>query len=695
VQDTWNFLGNPSDYHLRDYVGTETLVFPSSSRPDDFIVEPQYLGFLNDIENPLRLTILPRTVYTVTSTADTPDANPGDGVCADANGVCTLRAAIQEANASVNSISGPDAIEFNIPGSGPQTIQPLSALPAITDAVVIDATTQPGYAGTPLIELDGSLAGAGVSGLRFETGGNTVKGLAINRFAVNGIMLDTGGGSIIQGNFLGTNAAGTAAAPNGTSGIEIRTAGNTIGGAGAGEGNLISGNRFGVAITGAGATGNSIQGNRIGTTADGNSALANIRFGVTVSHTTGTTVGGTAPGSGNVLSGNGLYGVMVTGAGATNTAIQGNLAGLNASGTAAVPNGAYGIAIFSPETMIGGAGACNVASGNLLSGILVYTATGATIQGNLIGTDSTGGLAVPNHGHGLLMLATNSLVGGSAPGEGNGIGWNTGNGIYVTGTDSNQNAIRRNSIFRNGLLGIDLAPWGPTANDPDDADTGPNRLQNFPVMTAAVLSAGMLSITYSVPSSTANSAYPLAVEFFLADANNQEGQTYLGTHSYPTPGVVTVTFQECCIPAGARLVTTATAANGNTWEFSASIVVTSPLFAPAISEGEADPAATLDPAATRLLWHAGAEWQMLALDASHLTGLRSQPFRHAESADRSPRPALLDRIMLDRIMSDTGVASDAWRLLEKSAIKKQKSKIDVDFLSAVLDEMGDVFGFAE
>jgi hypothetical protein len=71
-----------------------------------------------------------------------------------------------------------------------------------------------------------------------------------------------------------------------------------------------------------------------------------------------------------------------------------------------------------------------------------------------------------------------------------------------------------------------------TANDVDDADTGPNQLQNFPEMTAAVLSGGTLTSLLGAVGVAPNSAYPLSVEFFLADVDGQEGQTYLGTHSY-------------------------------------------------------------------------------------------------------------------------------------------------------------------
>jgi hypothetical protein len=854
---------------------------------------------------------------------------------------------LRQAILCANETPGTQTIEFDIPGSGPFEIQPTSSLPTIIDPVVIDATTQPGYAGTPLIELDGSLAGAGVSGLRFETGGNTVKGLAINRFAASGILVLTGGGNTIQGNFLGTNAAGTAAVPNGASGIDIRTAGNLIGGAGAGEGNLISGNanfgilllggaaentivgnrigtdqtgtaaignalygiyvtspgnqiggpaagdgnlisgnlRGGVAVTGATATGNVVRGNRVGTTADGNAALPNGNAGITVSNVSGNTIGGTAAGAGNVLSGNALHGAMIVGAASTNNVVQGNLVGLNAAGTAAVPNGQYGITNYSPDSRIGGpaAGAGNTVSGNNFSGVLVYTptatgvkvqgnrigtnaagtaavpngfygvyvnstdnliggtaagegnlisgntrggvaltertaqrnvvqgnrigtnpagtaalanggsgvtiaegsnntiggtaagagnqisgnaaqgvivvgvnatdntvrgnligtngagtaavangqygvavyssnttiggagsgntisgnasggvivygttVTGTTVQGNRIGTDATGSVALPNGGYGLFLVASNSLIGGSVAAEGNMIAWNTGSGVYIAGETSTGNTIRQNSIFKNGLWGIDLAPWGPTANDPEDADTGANNGQNFPEMTAAVLSGQTLSVTYSVPSSTANSAYPLAVEFFLADADGQEGQTYLGGESYPAPGSDSVALTVSGLSAGQRVVATATDANGNTSEFSSSITVAEALLAPSAADLEASSATALDETAlATVVWQAVAAWESLGLDAARVAMLQSLSFEIADLPGRYLGWATPDRIVLDIDAAGYGwyIAGDEGRVSDEFEISDSRTQMDL--LTAVLHEMGHLLGLAD
>ena len=125
--------------------------------------------------------------FLVTSTGNGADANPGDGACATAGAVCTLRAAIQEANA----LAGADTINFDIAGLGPHTIAPAAAsVLTVTSRVTIDGTSEPDYLalGYPAIEINGAGAGAGASGITLAAGSanSVVRGLAINRFAVAG-----------------------------------------------------------------------------------------------------------------------------------------------------------------------------------------------------------------------------------------------------------------------------------------------------------------------------------------------------------------------------------------------------------------------------------------------------------------------------------------------------------------------------
>ena len=218
----------------------------------------------------------------VNSTADTGDGDPGDGICDTGTitvptGICTLRAAIQEANTTVCTAT----IKFDIPvatdpwcdGGGVCTIRPASALPVITDTVMIDGYTQPGAAPATgatnavlKIVLDGSLAGNGVNGLVLETDDSTIRGLNIHSFRVtkidhpnqdfdfthgNGIVVREGISNTITGNFIGTNVAGTACVGNGGSGVLIggydSTADanrNTVGGTDPADRNVITCNGF-------------------------------------------------------------------------------------------------------------------------------------------------------------------------------------------------------------------------------------------------------------------------------------------------------------------------------------------------------------------------------------------------------------------------------------------------------------------
>jgi CSLREA domain-containing protein len=230
------------------------------------------------------------TTFVVNSTGDAADANPGDGICQTrTRGQCTLRAAIQQANAS--PAWGRHTITFNIPSPGPHTIAPaFVALPRITQPVVIDGYTQPGASpntnppGTASnavlkIELSGAGAGPFATGLSISAGSSVVRGLAINRFAGrSGLHLDTGGDNLIEGNFIGTSLAGTTALGNGV-GVDVFSGSNNnlIGGTEAGARNVISGNTsHGVLLAG---TGSRVQGNAIGTDATGGVALGNTGRG--------------------------------------------------------------------------------------------------------------------------------------------------------------------------------------------------------------------------------------------------------------------------------------------------------------------------------------------------------------------------------------------------------------------------------
>ena len=294
---------------------------------------------------------------TVNSTGDGEDVNQGDGICETATvGECTLRAAIMEANAS----PGTDTISFNIPGEGPHTISPTYGFDFIFDPVIIDGTTQPGFSGIPIVELDGSNAGPDAYGIVIYAGSSTVRGVVINRFALTGIDLDVNGGNIIQGNYIGTDLTGTVDHGNGVNGIAISqgSRGNLIGGTAAGKGNLISGNgEFGIIIVDPGSNDNVMQGNFIGTDVNGAVDLGNTSVGVVIgAGASDNVLGGAEAGARNLISGNDSASVHIDTIGTTGNVIQGNFIGTDVTGTLALGNVFEGI-------FIGGGTSNNVVGG--------------------------------------------------------------------------------------------------------------------------------------------------------------------------------------------------------------------------------------------------------------------------------------------------------------------------------------------
>ena len=632
--------------------------------------------------------------FTVNSAADT-----DDGVCNAAN--CTLREAINAANSN----PGADSIHFTI-GSGARTISVTSALPTITDPVTIDGTTQPGFAGTPIIVLNGASAGTGVDGLDITAGSSTITGLVINGFLAgfpaaggNGIAIVSGGGNVVHGCYIGVNASGTAAVPNGGDGILIsNSANNLVGRTDVSRRiNVISGNiQYGVEIAVANADANTVAGNRIGTNAAGTAAIANGSVGIRISAGVGNVVGSSLPGD-TLVSGNGGDGVVVTGT-ATGTVVQNTWIGVNAAGSAALGNGGYGVDVGG--TSGGTIGPGNVVSDNTASGIiLVNGATGYTVTGNFVGTDATGAAALGNLVNGIIVSAANgnvvgpgnvvsgngtngvrvrtgssnnvvkgnsigvnaaitaalpnalegvqlndgaqnNSVGGAGPDrnvisgngdngvllvdasttgnliQGNFIGTNAtasaalpnaANGVDVQNGASNNtiggtthplknvislnaargvfveagtgNAILGNTISYNGALGIDLAPAGVTPNDPGDPDTGPNLLQNFPVLTAIVLAPTTTQVQGSLNSLA---SLNFRIEFFAnlsCDPSGYgQGQRPLGAAAQMTDAGGNVTFSAMINgPAtGPWITATATDPSNNTSEFSACVATPGP-----------------------------------------------------------------------------------------------------------------------
>jgi CSLREA domain-containing protein len=406
------------------------------------------------------------TTFTVTRIDDRADAKPGDGICSISTSgtFCTLRAAIQEANAT----PGPDTINFNINAGGKvATIKPSSQLPYITDQVTIDGYSQPGSSPNTLdqgtnaalkIELSGVNAGGYASGLHIQAGGShsVVKGLVINRFAQHGVFAYHSDKSTIQGNFIGTDPSGTLTPGNSLDGVQLYN----------GESNVL---------------------------------------------------GGHAPAERNLISGNGRDGISLRD----------------------------------------------------------YTHYDR-ILGNLVGTQKDGSTALGNSGDGVDMtISTDNLL------YANTIAFSGGDGIHVDGFPAYGNIISNNFIFSNVEQGIDLAPNGVNANDGDspytpqndsDSDTGPNGLQNYPVITSAKNLLWSTTMVKGTLNSTPNTGF--TIEFFSNPSGGDEGQKYIG-QSYVTTdasGNASFTFEPTAMVAPGQTITATATVNGgdyDTSEFSA------------------------------------------------------------------------------------------------------------------------------
>jgi hypothetical protein len=423
------------------------------------------------------------------------------------SGVGSLRQAIINANNGAICPS-PCTITFNLPG-GQLTIAPTSSLPAITAAnVTIDATTQPGYAGAPLVTLDGTSDASVSRGLQLSGGVDTVKALSIVSFQGPAITIDTNGNDLIAANYLGLHVNGTSSGQNAGDGVLVTTANNTIGGSTAAARNIISGNfGSGVVLKGAGATGNIVSGNYIGLNAAGNAAVANQTDGVQILFAaSNNTIGGATVAARNVISGNNNAGIYIAG---------------DNSGPL-------------------------VCSGNV-------------VAGNYIGTDAAGTTPLGNS-NGLYLgnQVTNSTIGGLTAAAGNTISSIT-KGISLDGP-GNGNVILHNTFSDNSGLSIDLANNGPTPNDAGDGDSGANGLQNTPTFVDAILAGATLTAHVNVDSAFIGGTNGMRVELFKSDAVGTHALQWLGSQCFAgnTLNGATITVPSAPVAVGDKLVATAT-----------------------------------------------------------------------------------------------------------------------------------------
>jgi hypothetical protein len=463
-----------------------------------------------------------------------------------------------------------------------------------------------------LINAPRNTIGGTTAAARNVLSGNLADGIKIEGSANTG--------NVVEGNFIGTNAAGTAALGNSLSGVYVGapnttvggTVGTTPGGAASGAANVISGNTGGgnrgaIWIDGATSTGNLVVGNLIGLRADGMARLPNGAAGVLLTAPRNT-IGGTTAAARNVISANMGDGILINGAANIGNVIEGNFIGTNAAGNGSLGNAASGVEVIAAaHTMIGGTigttsggpvtGAANLISGNLQYGIRINS-SGATnnlstvVQGNLIGTDRTGTTDVGNSTDGVLIEnASNNTVGGVNAGAANIIAFNGtdlshpgGYGVEVKatgGTAATGNSIRGNAIVLNVRMGIYLfdpaRPDDLPLNDPGqfdqtghlivppDADTGPNNLQNYPVVTSVDPANG--GVEWQLDS-TPNTTF--TIDFYSNDQPHPsgygDGEFYLGSLQVQTDDLGIAGFST---HYGAPYISaTATDPDGNTSCFS-------------------------------------------------------------------------------------------------------------------------------
>ena len=433
--------------------------------------------------------------------------------------------------------------------------------------------------------------------------------------------------NVIAGNYIGTNSQGEDVIPN-IDGINILDApANLIGTNGdgigdAGERNLISGNRgSGIRINNAGADGNIIAGNYIGVNAYGTKALKNGQDdwgeGILISEAPNTLIGTDADGVAdaaerNIISGNNAVGISVNGSFSAGTVIAGNYMGTDVTGLHAIPNGNsswngdQAISIYNATVRIGTNGdgvqdeaERNIISGNYGWGIKVAGSSADTlIAGNYIGVDATGFGALGNKRSGILLAETYVVsIGGIGAGMANVIAFNDGDGVTIGINPLSllevDNLVRANFIYANGGLGIDLGDDGVTVNDAGDTDNGPNKLQNYPVITSATSDADSTNLTGNL-NSQANQTY--WVDFYAnptCDVSGYgEGMFYLGTSTVNTNSSGNASFTvELPVATVNGYKITATAMNsdkGSTSEFSQCVTSNSTYLQPIIDIADAN-----------------------------------------------------------------------------------------------------------
>jgi CSLREA domain-containing protein len=430
------------------------------------------------------------------------------------------------------------------------------------------------------------------NGVRMVTSGGLIgDGTATGRNIIagnteNGLLLSTGSISSLTGNYIGVGPDGSTGIANNV-GIKVDTVSAVnIGGTTAGDRNVVSGNTENqISLTGVCGCSVLLTGNYIGPNAAGTAAVANTATGIRITDASDVIIGGVLPGEGNLISGNGQDGISIVGQAAQDIKVGGNWIGLNAAGTAALPNLGNGISLLpgaggnGPHaTEIGDEtpGTSNVISGNGRHGIrILKTREDTSIVHNVIGTDPTGSIAIPNGGDGILIEQANRLTIRE-----NTIANNLQAGVVMmprTIPAVVGNVLFGNSIFSNMGPGIDLTDTVDPNGVGDGTVPGPPGAQGYPEVVAATTSA-VGTIIAGTLTSDPNLSY--RVEVFGSPScdpsGKGEGRAFLGGIDVGTNGAGSATFVMTVpsLPIGQVITATATNLDHQTSEFSACKEVT-------------------------------------------------------------------------------------------------------------------------
>jgi titin len=370
------------------------------------------------------------------------------------------------------------------------------------------------------------------------------------------------------GNYIGVDATGNHAMPNAT-GICVDGSANhnpIIN-------NVLSGNHsYGLFIVTTGSDYNVLKGNKIGTNAAGTDSVPNKSGLLIGGGTKYDTIGGISVSDRNIISGNKFDGIEIADLYTSNCNIEGNYIGTDISGTLALPN-SIGIGLSTNPSKINIEN--NVISGNSYVGLILYEQSDSnTVYSNKIGVASNGTTALKNKMAGIVIAKTSKYNKIGAPNKGNIIAYNDSIGIAVgdyVDTETVFNTISANQIYNNGIMDIDIYPVGVNTNDVGDTDKGCNEQMNYPVIQSVFLDYhGIATITGTMDCTTYGGPAGIRIELFKSNGANT--YNHGGATAYLGDTIIVNSSGNwsfhCTGLSGSDMVTaTATDIHGNTSEF--------------------------------------------------------------------------------------------------------------------------------